>query len=57
MAEIVGHAKRVALSGAGDTLNEFVWSKAALAHLRFIRAYVEQFNPRAARELADGQDR
>jgi toxin ParE1/3/4 len=35
-------------------LNKVVWSNAALAHLRFIRAYIEQFNPRAARELADG---
>jgi plasmid stabilization system protein ParE len=35
-------------------LNKVVWSNTALAHLRFIRAYVEQFNPRAAHELADG---
>jgi plasmid stabilization system protein ParE len=26
----------------------------ALGHLRFIRAYLEQFNPRAAQDLAEG---
>jgi toxin ParE1/3/4 len=35
-------------------LSKVVWSTAALAHLRFIRAYIDQFNPRAARDLADG---
>jgi len=35
-------------------LTKVVWSNTALAHIRFIRAYIEQFNPRAARELADG---
>jgi addiction module RelE/StbE family toxin len=34
-------------------LNEVVWSRAALAQIRVIRAYVEQFNPRAARALAN----
>ena len=34
-------------------MNEVVWSLAALAQIRFIRAYVEQFNPTAARALAD----
>jgi plasmid stabilization system protein ParE len=33
-------------------LNEVVWTEPALAHLRAIRAYIEQFNPRAAREVA-----
>jgi toxin ParE1/3/4 len=54
MAKIVGHPERVALSWAGASLNEVVWSGTALAQLRFIRACIEQFNPRAARELADG---
>jgi plasmid stabilization system protein ParE len=35
-------------------LNKVIWSTAALAHLQFIRAYVEQFNPRAAGDLAAG---
>ena len=33
-------------------MNEAVWSATALANLRAIRAYIEQFNPRAAGELA-----
>jgi plasmid stabilization system protein ParE len=33
-------------------LNEAVWSARALANLRAIRAYIEQFNPKAAGELA-----
>ena len=33
-------------------MNEVVWTEPALAHLRAIRAYIEQFNPRAAREVA-----
>jgi toxin ParE1/3/4 len=35
-------------------LNTVVWSDQALARPRFIRASIEQFNPRAARDLADG---
>jgi plasmid stabilization system protein ParE len=54
MAEILGHPERVALSRAGASLSKVVWSTTALAHLRFIRAYLEQFNPRAAQELAEG---
>ncbi len=42
------------MSKAGASLTKVVWSNTALAHLRFIRAYVEQFNPRAARALAEG---
>jgi plasmid stabilization system protein ParE len=33
-------------------LNKVIWSNPALGHLRLIRAYIEQFNPRAAQELA-----
>jgi plasmid stabilization system protein ParE len=33
-------------------LNEVLWTEAALANLRAIRAYIEQFNPMAARTLA-----
>jgi toxin ParE1/3/4 len=54
MAEILGHLERVALPKAGASLTKIVWSNTALAHLRFIRAYIEQFSPRAAHELADG---
>jgi toxin ParE1/3/4 len=34
-------------------LNTVAWSATALGHLRFIRAYIAVFNPRAAQELAD----
>ena len=33
-------------------MNKVIWSRLALGHLRSIRAYIEQFNPRAAQELA-----
>ena len=33
-------------------MTEVVWTEPALAHLRAIRAYIEQFNPRAARDVA-----
>ena len=35
-------------------MNKVVWSNTALAHIRFIRTYIEQFNPKAARQLAEG---
>jgi toxin ParE1/3/4 len=54
MAEVLGHAERVALPEARVQLNQVVWSNAALANLRAIRAYLEQFNPRAAQALAHG---
>jgi addiction module RelE/StbE family toxin len=34
-------------------LNEVIWTEPALANLEAIRIYIEQFNPRAARQLAD----
>jgi toxin ParE1/3/4 len=37
---------------AGAALNTVVWSNTALAHLRAIRAYIEQFNPHAAADVA-----
>lgn len=37
---------------AGATLNKVIWWNSALGHLRSIRAYIEQFNPKAAQELA-----
>ena len=33
-------------------MSEVIWADAALADLRAIRAYLEQFNPLAARKLA-----
>jgi toxin ParE1/3/4 len=33
-------------------LNEVIWTEPALAHLDAIRKYIEQFNPRAARNVA-----
>jgi addiction module RelE/StbE family toxin len=33
-------------------LNSVIWTEAAVANLRAIRAYIEQFNPAAARRLA-----
>jgi len=35
-------------------LSKIIWSTDALANLRSIRAYIEQFNPRAAANLAKG---
>ena len=52
MAEILGNAERIALPGARDPLNKVIWSNPALGHLRSIRAYIEQFNPGAAQQLA-----
>jgi len=54
VAEIVGHRGRIAVSRSGASLNSVVWSTTALAQVRSIRAYIEQFNPRAAHELANG---
>ena len=33
-------------------MNEVIWTEPALAHLQAIRAYIEQFNPSAARDVA-----
>ena len=52
MAGFLGNAKRIALPQAGTTLTEVVWTEPALAHLQAIRTYIEQFNPRAARDVA-----
>ena len=34
-------------------MSEVIWTEPALANLEAIRVYIEQFNPRAARQLAD----
>jgi toxin ParE1/3/4 len=54
MAEVLGHSERVAVPDAGASLIKVVWSNTTLAHLRLIRDYIEQFNLRAARQLAAG---
>lgn len=54
MACVLGHAGRVALPETGPSLTNVVWSSTALAHLRLIRAYIEQFNPTAAQDVAIG---
>lgn len=33
-------------------MTEVVWTEPALAHLEAIRAYIRQFNPKAARQVA-----
>lgn len=33
-------------------MSEVVWTEPALAHLEAIRVYIEQFNPRAAHDVA-----
>ncbi len=33
-------------------MSQVVWTEQALAHLQAIRAYIEQFNPRAAGDVA-----
>ena len=35
-------------------MNEVIWTEPALDHLDTIQAYIVQFNPRAARHVADG---
>lgn len=40
------------MSKAGAALTEVIWTEPALRHLQAIRSYIEQFNPRAAREVA-----
>ena len=43
MAELLGKSRRAALPHAGDTLNEVVWTEAALANLRAIRAFIIRY--------------
>ena len=54
MAGLLGHPARVATSEAEAALTEIVWTDEALGHVAAIRAYVGQFNPGAARNVADG---
>lgn len=39
-------------SAADEVVNEVIWSFTALAQLRAIRAYIAQFNPQAAENMA-----
>jgi toxin ParE1/3/4 len=41
------------LSEAGASLNEVIWTEQALTHLQAIREYIEQFNPKAASQVAN----
>lgn len=34
-------------------MSEVIWTERALAHLEAIRAYINQFNPQAARRVAE----
>ena len=54
MAELLGHARRATLSDPKAALTEVVWTEPALAQLQAIRAYIAQFNPRAAMHVAAG---
>jgi toxin ParE1/3/4 len=50
----VGQTKRASLSASPQiqVVHEVIWAPAAVAQLRAIRDYIEQFNPRAAEEVA-----
>jgi toxin ParE1/3/4 len=57
MAGLLGNPERASLSETGAALSAVIWTEAALAHLQAIHAYIKQFNPRAARGVADGLKR
>jgi toxin ParE1/3/4 len=50
--QLVRHSARQP-AHAQASLSEIVWTDPALANLEAIRTYIEQFNPRAARQLAN----
>jgi toxin ParE1/3/4 len=54
MAGLLGDIQSLAASKAGAALNEVIWTEPALDHLEAIRVYIEQFNPKAARDVAGG---
>jgi toxin ParE1/3/4 len=53
MAEVVGDGQRPADAQAKAALTEVIWTEPSLFHLRAIRLYTQQFNPRAARQIAE----
>ena len=48
----MGAAERAPLPAPARVVPEVIWSPAAIAQLRAIRVYIQQFNPRAAGEVA-----
>ena len=52
MAPFLGDIRQAATPAAQSRVNEVIWSDTALAQLEAIGAYVEQFNPMAAKALA-----
>ena len=54
MVGFLGHAERATPPEAGTALSEVIWTDPALDHLDAIQTYIEQFNLRAARQVADG---
>jgi plasmid stabilization system protein ParE len=52
VAPLVGNAEQAAAAAAENLVHGVVWSDTALAQLDAIGIYVEQFNPRAAADLA-----
>ena len=48
----MGNTERASLPAPARVVYEVVWSPVAVGQLRAIRFYIEQFNPRAAGEVA-----
>ena len=48
----MGEAERASLPASAGIVPEVIWSSTAVAQLRAIRVYIQQFNPRAAGEVA-----
>jgi toxin ParE1/3/4 len=52
VAPLLGNAKQAATSTAEGVVHEVLWSDTALAQLDAIGIYLEQFNPKAAADVA-----
>jgi toxin ParE1/3/4 len=52
VAPLVGNSEQAAASTTQSVVHEVIWSDTALAQLDAIGIYLEQFNPRAAGEVA-----
>jgi toxin ParE1/3/4 len=53
VAPILGYACRIALPRSKAAVTPVVWTFSALADLEGIRRYIGNFNPYAARDMAD----
>jgi toxin ParE1/3/4 len=53
VAPILGYACRIALSRSKAAVTPVVWTFSALADLEGIRRHIGNFNPYAARDMAD----